>query len=181
MKNMYKMTAAGAAMALAMGSQSAMADSTVTADVTTTLVSPINVAKTSDLAFGQVAIPSNANATKKIITLAGARDGASTANDVGTQIISAAVFTVTGQGTFAYTPTITVTENTVPGLSLEAMRGQCDVDTPEDVVIGTAKALTGCTLAGASIVKVAGTLKITEAATSGPKTVGTVNVTVAYN
>jgi hypothetical protein len=176
MKAFTKMAAATVAMALA--SQSAWA---ADAPATVSLVSPITVAKTFDLAFGQVAKPSSGSTTKTI-SLAGARSG--TANDVGTQTISAATFNVTGEGELAYTPTITVTSAGVTGLLLSDMIGQCgSVGTGTSLPLTVATGLTGCSLAsGASVVKVGGTLTIASTATgTNPINVGNINVTVAYN
>jgi hypothetical protein len=170
-----------AIIAVAMGSQSAWAADNATADATVTLVSPVEVAKTTDLAFGQAAIPATgATSTTLIISTGGVQSG--TADTVGTQTVTAAEFAVTGQGTFAYTPSITVTDAAVTGLSLSAFKGKCDAGSDQNLTVGSAVGLTGCALtAGVSTVYVGGTLTIADTATFGAWTPGTVAVTVAYN
>lgn len=170
-----------AAAALMLGASQAMAANNASADATTTLVAPVEVTKTTNLAFGQLAIPaSGATATTAIISTAGAQSG--TANTVGAQTTTAAAFDVTGQASLAYTPTITVTDDALLGLALSGMSGKCGTGTDQAITVATATGLTGCALAlGVSSVAVGGTLSILGTATAGAKTAGTVAVTVAYN
>lgn len=181
MRAKYLITQGVAAAALMLGASQAMAADNASADATATLVSPIEVTKTTDLAFGQLAIPaSGATATTAIISTAGAQSG--TANTVGTQTVSAAAFGVTGQGTLAYTPTITVTDAALTGLALSAMSGKCSAGSDQAITVASATGLTGCALTtGADSFTVGGTLTISDTATAGAKTAGTVAVTVAYN
>jgi hypothetical protein len=167
-----------AAAAMAISAQNAMAQS-ASGDATVTVVAPIAVSKTTDLVFGQL----YSGAGTSIISTAGVRNGG-TAVVAGTQTVSAATFSVQGQGAFAYTPTITVTPASpaVAGLAISAMLGRCG--TGVDVVLPPAAptAVTGCVLiAGAGTVAVGGTVTITAAATPGVHTVGGIVVTVAYN
>lgn len=175
---MNKLLCLAALAAMTMGSQSAMAQS-ASGDATVTVVTPIVVSKTTNLVFGQL----YSGAGTSIISTAGVQNGG-TAAMAGTQIVSAAVFSVQGQGAFAYTPTITVTPASpaVAGLAISAMLGRCG--TGADVVLPPAAptAVTGCVLtAGADTVAVGGTVTITAAATPGVHTVGAIVVTVNYN
>jgi hypothetical protein len=179
---MTKLVLAIGAMAMAGGAMAAA--NNATANATVTVVSPIEVAKTTDLAFGKVAIPSSgATATTVVITNAGARDAASTSDAVGSQTVAAAVFAITGQDALAYTPMITVSSNSVLGLSLSGFSGQCDAVVAEALVVGTQKGLTGCALTtGASTLKVGGTLTIADTAVAAVAAVpGAISVTVAYD
>jgi hypothetical protein len=173
-----RLLAAAAVAAMAMGSQSAMAQS-ASGDAAVTVVTPILVSKTTNLVFGQL----YSGTGTSIISTAGVQNGG-TAGMAGTQTVSAAVFSVQGQGAFAYTPTITVTPATpaVAGLAISAMLGRCG--TGADVVLPPAAptAVTGCVLtAGAGTVAVGVTVTITAAAIAGVHTVGTIAITVAYN
>jgi hypothetical protein len=176
-----KLLALAAASALALGSQSAWAADNASADTTVTLVTPIQVSKTSDLAFGQVAIPSTGGtATTVAISTGGAQTG--TADFVGAQTTTAAVFGVVGQGTLAYTPTITVTDAGATGLSLSAFNGKCGAGSDQALTLGSGTGLTGCALAaGADTISVGGTLTVASDASSGAATPGAIAVTVAYN
>lgn len=179
----FKLLATVATAAAAFSSQNAWAADNATADATVTLVSAINVSKTSDLAFGTIAVPSSGSKTKTI-DLAGTRDSGSSAVDIGTQTISAGAFAVTGYGGVAYTPTVTVTDLGVTGLELSAITAQCDSVTAESLTIGAAKGLSSCVLAagGTSTVKVAGTLTISSTASPGiGLKPGKIDITVAYN
>jgi hypothetical protein len=181
MKIYTKLTAIAAASTLAMASQTAWAADNASANATVTLVTPIQVSKTTDLAFGQVAIPSvGATATTIIIGTNGAQTG--TADKVDTQTATAAAFAITGQDTFAYTPSITVSDLGVTGLSLSSFNGKCSGGSDTSLTIGGATGLTDCALAsGSATLTVGGTLTIADTATSGAKTPGTIAVSVAYN
>lgn len=175
---MNKLLCLAAAAAMAIGAQNAMAQS-ASGDATVTVVQTIAVSKTTNLVFGQLYSGSGTS----IVTTAGQQNGG-TAAMAGTQTVSAAAFTVQGQGAFAYTPTITVTPAApaVAGLAISAMLGRCGTRT--DVVLppSAPTAVTGCVLsAGTDTVAVGGTVTITAAATPGVHTVGAIVVTVTYN
>ena len=87
----------------AVGLAGAAYAATATADSSATVVAPITVAKTADLAFGAFA-PTGVNGTVTI-TDAGARSAVDV--DLITSASGAASFTVTGQPTFNYNIAVT--------------------------------------------------------------------------
>lgn len=180
--NAIRLLSASAVLALALGFGTAVAadTDTVSASAKADIITAITVSKTSDLAFGRAAVPTSAGTTTIILSTGNVQSG--TADFVSTQTTSNAVFAVSGEGTYAYTPQITVTSAGETGLTLSAMKGKCGAGADQSLTVGSATSLTGCALtAGADTVKVGGTLSIGTGAATGTKTVGTIQVVVAYN
>lgn len=178
-----RILSASTVLALAMGCGSAYAADTDTASASAKadIIQAITISKTSDLAFGRAAIPTSAGTTTVVLSTANVQSG--TADFVSTQTTSNAVFAVAGEGTYAYTPLITVTDAGLTGLTLSGMKAKCGAGADQNLTLGSATGLTGCALtAGADTVRVGGTLSISTTATAGSaKTVGTIQVVVSYN
>jgi hypothetical protein len=174
-----RLITAAAVMALAsQGAWAAEATNTATADAKVTLVTPITVAKSTDLVFGRLFIPSSGTTARTI-----ALNGGVTGDAVGvvTQNTSAAVFNVSGTEDLAYTPTVTFVGNPVGDLAVSAVQAQCTGGTVANNITN-ATGLADCSLTGgASAVNVGGVLTIPTGATAGTKTLGTITVVVAYN
>lgn len=181
MKAKRLLTASAAlALTLAGGTAWAANTDTATADAKATIITAITVSKTSDLVFGRAAVPTNGAPTTIVLSTANAQSG--TADFVSTQTTSNAVFAVAGEGTYAYTPLVTVTQSSEAGLTLSAMKGKCGSGADQSLTIGSATGLTGCALAaGASTVTIGGTLNIAANAGTGAKTVGAIQVVVSYD
>lgn len=175
--NLTKIVLAIGAVALS-GSALAVDTGTASAVATATLITPLTVTKTTDLVFGTFAVPSSGTATS-IIATDGGQTG--TADFVGTQTTSAAVFAVAGGTTLAYTPTVTWTTAGTTGVTFSDVTGACDAVTSASV--STGGSLASCTTAlGASSIKIGGTVTVQTSAAAGTAvSVGTLSVTVAYN
>lgn len=178
-----RILSAPAVLALALGCGNAFAADTDTASASAKadIITAITVSKTSDLAFGRAAVPTSAGTTTIILSTANVQSG--TADFVSTQTTTNAVFAVAGEGTYAYTPLITITSAGATGLSLSAMKGKCGSGADQNLTVGTSTSLTGCALTtGADTVRVGGTLSIgTDATPGAATTVGTIQVVVSYN
>lgn len=178
-----RILSASAALALSVGCGAAYAadSDTASASAKADIITAITVSKTSDLAFGRAAVPTSAGTTTVILSTGNVQSG--TADTVGFQTTTNAVFAIAGEGAYAYTPVITVTDAGLTGLSLSAMKAKCGSGSDQDLTVGSGKSLTGCALtAGADTVRVGGTLSIATTATAGAaKTVGTIQVVVSYD
>ena len=180
--NAIRVLSVSAVLAMGLGWSQALAKNTDTASASAKadIITAITLSKTSDLAFGRAAIPTSAGTTTVILSTGNAQSG--TADFVGDQTTSNAVFAVSGEGAYAYTPMITITQGSETGLTLSAMKGKCGSGADQNLAVGSASSLTGCQLtAGADTVTIGGTLSIATNATNGSKTVGSIQVVVSYN
>ena len=164
---------AGATGALAQSS------ATATGNATATVIRPITLASSVDLAFGNV-VPSAAGGTLALTAASPAVPTATGITQPGTQTgtVTAAVFDVGGEGAFTYTITLPASAATITGPSAATMT----VDTfTSSAVAGTLGTLSGTSgNAGTQSFYVGGTLHVGSNQAPGAYT-GTFSVTVAYN
>jgi hypothetical protein len=172
------------AAVLVLGATGAQAQSsaTGTGTGTATVIRPITIAASVDLAFGNV-VPSGALGTIALAATAGTPTQTLTGglSQPGTQLgtITAAKFDVAGEGSFTYTITLPASAATIN----ETGGASMTIDTWTSSVATTAGAgsLSG-TLgsAGAQSFYVGGTLHVAATQVAANYT-GTFSVTVAYN
>jgi hypothetical protein len=169
------------AVGLVASATGAMAQSsaTATANATATVIRPITLASTVDLAFGNV-VPSVAGGTLALTAASPAVPTATGISQPGTQTgtVTAAVFNVGGEGAFTYTITLPASASTLNG----SVSGTMTVDTfTSSAVSGTLGTLSGSAgAAGTQSFYVGGTLHVGSNQAPGAYT-GTFSVTVAYN
>ena len=149
MKNMKKILAA-AILGIGFAS-TANAQATASATATATIVTPIAITKNVDMNFGNVAVTSTAGTV--ILAPAGTRtkSGGVTLPAVpGT--VTAAKFTVTGEGTYAFAitlPSVDVILTNTTGVGAETMAANaftCDLGSTSALVAGTKIMYVGATL-----------------------------------
>ena len=149
----------GASMAFA-GSGNPASD---TAQASATVISPLTVTKQADLAFGKIVEPTSGSGTASVAANSGGALTLSGVTAPGGQTVTAAHFTVTGDGTTAWTASVTApTSLTSGGNSIPfAVSTSTLTGSPADVYVG-------------------GT--ITVASTTVPATyTGTITVSAQYN
>lgn len=125
----------------------AMAQVSATATATATIVTPLAIAKTIDMNFGNVAV--NATAGTVVLTPAGARSvtgGCSLPATTGT--VAAASFTVTGATGFTYSITLPSTPTSIAfGANTMSVNAFTSTPTPTGTLTGgTSTLLVGATL-----------------------------------
>jgi hypothetical protein len=136
------------------------------ANATATIIAPIAIAKTTDMAFGNIAV--GAGGGTIVLSTAGARSATGDASYQAAPAATAAVFTVTGIAAATYAITLPAS-TTITG------PGTMTVDSFTSNPNGTGT-LTG----GTSNLLVGATLHVSGAQAAGAYT-GTFTVTVAYN
>ena len=155
----------------------AQSSATNTANATATVVRPITVSSSTDLAFGNV-VPSGSIGTLTVAASATpAPVAAGGVTQPGTQAgtITAAVFDVAGEGSLTYSITLPGAAATINGPSAATMT----VDTfTSSIASGTLSGSLGS--AGTQSFYVGGKLHVGINQTAGNYT-GTFSVTVAYN
>ena len=157
-----------AALAMASTLSAAQNSANTTANATARIITPISIAKTADLNFGDVV--SSGVAGTVAVDVAGARTsagGASLGNGTG---VTAAAFTVSGQGSATYAITLPASAVITSGPNNMTVNGF--VSNPA----GTGTLSAG----GSQALAVGGTLQVGVAQATGSYT-GTFSVTVAYN
>jgi hypothetical protein len=153
-------------------STSAFAQVSATATATATIVTPIAIAKTVDMNFGNVATNGLAVGTV-VLTPAGTRTVTGVATlPATTGTVTAASFNVTGQGTFTYAITLPAAAITLVGVTA-GVTASTFTSTPSG---------TGALTAGAQTLLVGATLNLpATAVTAGAYTSAAFTVTVNYN
>ena len=143
---------------------------TTNASATATIVTPIAITKVTDLAFGNIVAGSGgtlAVSAADVVTPTGVTVPAS---NTGTR--NAAVFTVTGEGSYTYAITLPSTDQTITHTNaVDAMVVNTFVSNPSG---------TGALTAGTQQLKVGATLNVGAAQVGGTYS-GSFSVTVAYN
>lgn len=127
------------------------AQSTATATATATIVTPIAITKNVDMNFGNVAVTSSAGTV--VLSPGGVRTktGGVTLPAVA-GVVTAAKFTVTGEGTYSFAITIPSTDVTltnttgVGGETMIANSFVCDLGATSSLVGGTKEMFVGATL-----------------------------------
>lgn len=165
----------GGLLLSAIPSMAFAADSTATAAINATVLTPIAISKTADLNFGSFAADTETAGTV-VIAAAGTRTftGGASAVSTGTGTVAAASFNVTGEGTASFSVTlpssaVTLTHtNTTTTMSVGTF-----VSNPSG---------TGALVAGAKTVTVGATLTVAAAQLAGVyANASGLPVTVAYN
>lgn len=161
-----------AAVIMLVSASSSFGQATATATATATIVTPISITKDVDMNFGNVAVQASTGGTV-VLTPAGARSatGGVTLPAVnGT--VTAASFTVDGQGTYTYAITLPSADLTISSGS-NTMVVNTFTSTPS---------ATGALTAGTQTLNVGATLNVSAAQAAGVYVSGTpFNVTVNYN
>ncbi len=148
------------------------AQSTATATATATVVTPISIAKNTDMSFGNLSVQTGTGGTVVL-----AADGSRTRTSgvtlpATTGTVSAADFTVTGTGAYTYVVTLPTT------VTLTHTGG---VETMVASAFGTNLGGNGALTAGTQDFKVGATLTVAAGQLAGVYTSGNFNVTVNYN
>jgi hypothetical protein len=158
--------------AMTLFSSGAIAQATATATATATIVTPISITKTVDMNFGNVAVQTAAGGTV-VLTPLGVRSvtgGVTLPAVFGT--VTAASFTVNGQGTYTYAITLPATATTLTS-GANTMTADTWTSSPS---------ATGALTAGTQTLSVGATLNVAAAQAAGLYVSGTpFNVTVNYN
>jgi hypothetical protein len=161
-----------AAFVLTAFSSSAFAQASATATATATIVTPISITETVNMNFGNVAVQTALGGTV-VLTPAGIRTatgGVTLPAVAGT--VTAASFTVNGQGTYTYAITLPATATTLTN-GANTMTSDTWTSTPS---------ATGALTAGTQTLNVGATLHVAAAQVAGLYVSGTpFTVTVNYN
>jgi hypothetical protein len=170
MKKGIKLTLA--ALVLTAFSSGAFAQASATATATATIVTPISITKTVDMNFGNVAVQTALGGTV-VMTPAGVRTatgGVTLPAVLGT--VTAASFTVNGQGTYTYAITLPATATTLTN-GANTMTADTWTSNPS---------ATGALTAGTQTLNVGASLNVGAAQAAGIYVSGTpFTVTVNYN
>jgi len=170
MKNRTKLIAT--AVVLIASASSTFAQASATATATATIVTPISITKTVDMNFGNVAVQVGTGGTV-VMTPAGVRSatgGVTLPATVGT--VSAASFTVNGQGVYTYAITLPAGATTLTS-GANTMTANTWTSTPS---------ATGVLTAGTQTLTVGATLNVAAAQPAGVYVSGVpFTVTVVYN
>ncbi|MBB5638637.1 hypothetical protein HDF26_004853 [Pedobacter cryoconitis] len=150
---------------------SSFAQATATANASATIITPISITNTVDMNFGNVAV--NASAGTVVLTPAGTRTstgGVTLPATAGT--VTAASFTVNGQGAYTYAITLPSTALTIAS-GANNMTVSAFTSTPS---------ATGTLTAGTQTLNVGATLNVGGSQVAGTYTSATpFSVTVNYN
>ena len=147
------------------------AQSTAQATATATIVTPISITKNVNMSFGNIAVTSSGGTV--ILAPAGTRTttgGVTLPSTTGT--VTAADFTVTGNGSYTYAITLPTTVTLTRASGSETMNATSFTSTPSG---------TGALTAGTQNLKVGATLTVAAAQVAGVYTSGNFDVTVNYN
>ena len=151
----------------------AFAQATTTATATATIVTPISITKTVDMNFGNVAVQTAAGGTVVMSPLGvrSATGGVTLPTTAGT--VTAATFTVNGQGTYTYIITLPSTALTITsGSNTMSVNAFTSSPTPTGVL----------SAGGTQTLTVGATLNVAAAQPAGVYVSATpFNVTVNYN
>ena len=152
----------------------ANAQATATATATATIVTPISITKNVDMNFGNIAVSAASGGTV-ILAPAGTRTtggaGGVTLPAV-TGTVTAASFTVNGNGSYTYAITLPSSPVTLTGPAAATMDATAFTSTPS---------ATGTLTGGTQNLLVGATLTVAAAQAAGVYTSGNFNVTVNYN
>lgn len=170
---MKKLTKISAISILMIGSSlSVFAQATASATASATVITPIAIAKTVDMNFGNVAVQAGTGGTV-VLTPAGVRTvtgGVTLPSVTGT--VTAASFTVTGSGTSTYSITL-------PGAATTLSSG---INTMTCNTFTSTPTPTGALTGGTQTLTVGATLNVAAAQAPGTYLSGTpFDVTVNYN
>ena len=145
---------------------------TATATASATIVTPISIAKTADLSFGNIAVQSSTGGTV-VLAPAGSRtstSGVTLPATAGT--VTAASFTVSGTSSYTYAITLPTTATLTRASGTETMVASSFTSNPSG---------TGTLSSGTQSISVGATLTVAAAQVAGTYTSGNFSVTVNYN
>ena len=148
------------------------AQSTASAIATANVVTPISIAKNTDMAFGNLAVQAATGGTV-VLAPAGSRirtSGVTLPATTGT--VSAASFTVTGNGSYTYAITLPTTVTLTHSGAVETMVASSFTSNPTG---------TGTLSSGTQNIAVGATLTVAAGQLAGVYTSGNFDVTVNYN
>jgi len=164
-------TFAAGLIAMLCSTTNTFAQVTVTANATATIVTPISITKTADMNFGNVAVQASTAGTVILATDNSRTQTGGVTLPATAGTVSAAIFTVNGEGAYTYTVTLPSTL-TISNSSVN-MTVNGFTSTPSG---------TGTLSSGAQTLKVGATLNVAAAQAAGTYTSATpFNVTVNYN
>lgn len=152
----------------------ANAQATATATATATIVTPISITKNVDMNFGNIAVSAASGGTV-ILAPAGTRTTAGAGGvtlPAVTGTVTAASFTVNGNGSYTYAITLPSSPVTLTGPAAATMDATAFTSTPS---------ATGTLTGGTQNLLVGATLTVAAAQAAGVYTSGNFNVTVNYN
>ena len=149
------------------------AQSTATATATATIVTPISIAKNTDMSFGNIAVQTATGGTV-VLAPAGTRTSTSGVTlPATTGTVTAASFTVNGNGSYTYAITLPTTAVTLTHSGgVQTMNATSFTSNPS---------ATGALSSGTQNIAVGATLTVAAAQLAGVYTSGNFNVTVNYN
>ena len=148
------------------------AQSTATATATATIITPISIAKNTDMSFGNIAVQTATGGTV-VLAPAGTRTSTSGVTlPATTGTVTAASFTVNGNGTSTYAITLPTTVTLTHSGGVQTMAASSFTSNPSG---------TGALSAGTQNIAVGATLTVAAAQLAGVYTSGNFNVTVNYN
>jgi len=181
-KTYLKLASAAAVLAMAMGSQAAMAQTSDTIDATATVITPLAVAAGDNLRFGTIGVGTTASTIE--VTTAGVATVATGGNAVLYTGAGRGSFDVSGQDTLLYDVDVTGTPDaaaTADGIVLTAVTAACAGGTAGGTAL--APTLIECTTYGSNVVTIGGTLAVADDATvnTAEVTVGVIEAIVSYN
>lgn len=159
-------------MLIAGSTTTAFAQSTASAIATANVITPISIAKNADMAFGNLAVQAATGGTV-VLAPAGTRSrtgGVSLPATTGS--VTAASFTVTGNGNYGYSITLPTTLTLTHSGGIESMVADNFTSTPSG---------NGTLSSGTQNISVGATLNVNSGQLAGAYTSGNFDVTVNYN
>lgn len=166
--------AALALVAIACGINKASAQSTASAAINATIVTPITITKTADMEFGNAAVQASTGGTV-VLAAAGTRTATSGVTlPAVTGTVNAASFDIAGQANYTYAITLPSSASTISDNASHSMQVDTWTSTPSST--GTLSA------SGTETLTVGATLHVGAGQAAGTYTSGTdFDVTVNYN
>ena len=155
-------------------SMSASAQDTDSATATATIVTPISIVKVDDMNFGNVAVSATTAGTVVMTPEGGTSTTGGVTLPATAGTVSAASFTVSGEGTYTYAITLPTTDYTIThSTDASTMIVDAFTSTPSG---------TGALTAGSQTLNVGATLNVDAGQSAGTYTNATgFDVTVNYN
>jgi hypothetical protein len=151
---------------------SSEAQSTATATATATVITPISIAKNTDMSFGNIAVQASTGGTV-VLAPAGTRTSTSGVTlPAAGGTVAAASFTVTGSGSSTYAITLPTSVTLTHSGGAQTMTAGSFTSNPS---------ATGTLSSGTQDIAVGATLTVAAGQLAGVYTSGNFNVTVNYN
>lgn len=147
------------------------AQASATATASATIITPISIAKTVDMNFGNAAVQTGTGGTIVLTPAGGRTVTGGVTLPVVTGTVSAASFTVTGSGTSTYSITLPATCTITSGVNTMIVNTFTSTPTPTGTLVG-----------GTETLLIGATLNVSAAQAPGTYLSGTpFSVTVNYN